>query len=86
MLSGFLIFLRIVLAISIIVKACIHTYIGHRNNIALGDGGGGFSFKVLWYFTKPVEEDYERLKQVCNFLQSGNMILLLIVIVISFFV
>lgn len=82
MVSGVIIFLQALWAISIIVKACIHRYVAHQNNIPIGYR----SFKVLWYFNEPVGEDYERLKKNCNFLQSVNMVLFFIIIVVNLFV
>ncbi len=67
------IFLKVAVAVSIIVKAYLHVYIAYRNNINLG-GAGGLPVKTLWYFTKPVADDYESLKKICNYLQSGNII------------
>ena len=81
---GLLIFLKIFLAVSIIAKAYLHSYIAYRNNVKLG-AGGGFSFKALWYFTNPVQSEYESLKRTCNYIQSGNLILLLFLLVIGFF-
>jgi hypothetical protein len=81
MFSGFLIFLKIVLAVSIIGKCYLHAYIAYRNNVILG--GAGLPFKTFWYFTKPVANDYIKLKKLCNYLQSGNMLLLFLLFIIS---
>lgn len=81
MLPGFVILLQIVLAISIIVKGYLHSHIAYRNKINLG-AGGGLPFQTLWFFTKPVAAEYESLKEICNYLQLGNIILLLVIFAI----
>lgn len=85
MAAGLFVFLKIALAVSIIVKAYLHAHVAYRNNIALG-AGGGLPVKTLWYFRKPVTAEYESLKRICNYLQSANIILLLVVLVISFLI
>ena len=80
MINGFLIFLRVGLAFSVIFKAYLHTNLARRNNVSMQGGGGEFSFKVLWYFTQPVSEEYERQKKTCNAIQTINLIVLLIII------
>jgi hypothetical protein len=82
MFLGIIIFLRIALAISIIVKAYLYVYIANKNNYELGSGGG-FPLESLWYLTKPVAMEYEKLKRICNNLQTANMILLLFLVVVS---
>lgn len=49
MFVGFLICLKVILAIFIIAKAYLHANIAYRNNVNLG-AGGGLPFKTLWYF------------------------------------
>lgn len=77
-----LIFLQIVLISSIIIKSILHARLGARNNINFYVLGG-VSLKTFWFFTEPVQEDDERLKRICNNLQSGNIILALIVVVLN---
>jgi len=84
MVTGIMGFLKIVLAISVVGKAYLHAHVAYRNNIKLGSGGG-LPVKTLWYFTKPVGEEYEKLKEICNVLQSINIILFLFLIVLSIF-
>ncbi len=70
------------MAVSVITKGYIHAHIAYRNDIPLG-GSGGLPARTFWYFTKPVSSEYESLKKKCNYLQTGNLILLFIVILIS---
>lgn len=79
-----MIVLKVLLALSVISKGYLHSHIASRNNIDLG-AGGGLPYKSLWYFTQPLSESYERLKKVCNYLQTGNIILLILILAISNF-
>lgn len=66
----------------IIIKAYVHTYIANKNDVELG--GGGLSFKTLWFYKLPVIGEYELLKKNCNKLQVHNMVVLAIVVLLNF--
>lgn len=76
--------ITILLAISIFAKGYLHFYIADKNDIEMG-GAGGLPIYTLWYFSKPVSEEYESLKKLCNRWQLINNWIFLIVIVVSFF-
>jgi hypothetical protein len=77
-----MIWLRIILVAFIVIKCYLHSHIAYRNDVALG-GSGGFSFSTFWYFRKPVRSEDEKLKRICNYFQTGNLILLILVIILT---
>lgn len=82
MVIGIVKSLWVVWIISHLVKCYLHWYIASRNNISL-NAGGGLPIETLWYITKPVAKEYEKLKKASNYMQTANMILLLFIIVLS---
>lgn len=79
---NFIIFLKILLGLSVVGKAYLHSFIGYRNNVPLG-GAGGFSLKTLWFFTEPVAKEFQSRKNLCNYLQLLNILILLLIILLS---
>ena len=84
MFTGFNIFLDVLLVLSIIGKSYLHSHIAYRNNVKLKTVRG-FQYETLWYFTEPVRNDCESSKKICNRLQSCNIVLLLLRLVIGIF-
>lgn len=78
--NGFIIVLGIVWVISVIVRACIYVYIASKHNRRIGSAGT-LPLESLWYYTRPVSEDFERLRARCNFLQTVHIIVLIILII-----
>lgn len=77
-----LVILRIYLVAMIVIKSYMHTYIADKHGTNLG-GGGGLSFRTLWFYNMPVADEYKLLKKSCNWLQVHNVILLVVVVFLS---
>ena len=62
-------------------KIFIHRYIGNKNNnhISLGMT----SFKIFWFYNKPVTSDYERLRKVCNLIHFHNIVAIFLLLIYS---
>jgi hypothetical protein len=74
---------RISVAILLVVKAYLHTYIADKSDDSIIGGSGHFSLYVFWFYTKPVPEKYQDLKRLCNKIQLVNMIVLLFLVIIG---
>lgn len=81
-MTNFIIFLKIILALSVIGKAYLHSFVGYRNDVPLG-GTGGFSLKTLWFFTEPVAKEFQSRKNLCNYLQLLNILILLLIVILN---
>ncbi len=62
-------------------KILLHIYIGYNNKSPIIHSGSGVSIEVLWFYTKPVSDEYLTKKKICNYLQWFNMFVLIIVII-----
>lgn len=68
------------LAISVIIKCYIQTFLAFRNNFK--NYGGGFSFKALWYIREEVANDDEDTKSLCNKMQTIHIIVFMFIIIL----
>jgi ABC-type branched-subunit amino acid transport system permease subunit len=73
---------EIYLVLAVIARAYLFSYIANRNNYDLG-GPGGFSFRTLLFYTKPVLQEFESLKRLCNVIYIHNVVVLILVIILN---
>ncbi|XVJ67313.1 MAG: hypothetical protein HEQ40_14510 [Lacibacter sp.] len=64
----------IAFGISFITKFLLHIYLADRNNNKIVASGAAASIEIFWFYTKPVTDEYKRLKKICNFLHVYNLI------------
>lgn len=60
--------------ISFIVKPLLHVYIANKNNNPIVFSGVAASIEIFWFYTKPVANEYKKMKKICNFLHAYNLI------------
>jgi hypothetical protein len=65
--------LYVILALSLIVKSYLQTFLAYRNKVE--NYGTISSFKNLWYFNYEVAMEDKAIKRICNMMQTIHMFL-----------
>jgi hypothetical protein len=74
---------NIIFVVTFITKMLLHVYVARNNNNPIVASGEASSVELFWFYTKPVQIEYENMKKICNYLHVYNLVFFSILFIVG---